>query len=230
MSLIRNIAKGTLGELSVNVLLAGLGQDYIIMDNLMLSNNGYTTQIDHVVISIYGIFVIETKNYKGIITGGEFAETWTQHLYTESHPMPNPIRQNYGHIQAIRRKISGVYTGEIYSIIAFSSDADVKVNVSSAAIIHIDDIRSEILRHSTQMITKEQMQQVFQLLNRGNVDGLAERFIHVGQVNDHVRSRQQLITGRVCPQCGGELKLKQGPYGNFYGCSNYPRCKYTSKG
>lgn len=228
MSLFKSIGKGFLGELSVNVLLAGLGQDYIVMDNLMLSNNGYTTQIDHVVISIYGIFVIETKNYKGIITGGEFAETWTQHLYTEKHSMPNPIRQNYGHIQAIRRKINHVYTGEIYSIIAFSSDAEVKVNASSATITHIVYIRSEILRHSTQMMTREQMQQVYQLLKEGNVDGLAERFMHVGQVNGHIRTRQQHILRKICPQCGGELKLKQGPHGRFYGCYNYPRCRYTT--
>lgn len=30
-----------------------------------------------------------------------------------------------------------------------------------------------------------------------------------------------------CPKCGGNLILKNGKYGSFYGCSNYPNCKYT---
>lgn len=33
-----------------------------------------------------------------------------------------------------------------------------------------------------------------------------------------------------CPQCvKGELLLKKGPYSKFYGCSNFPLCKYTQK-
>ncbi|WP_457613787.1 DNA topoisomerase I [Methanocaldococcus sp.] len=32
---------------------------------------------------------------------------------------------------------------------------------------------------------------------------------------------------RICPKCGAKLILKKGIYGAFYGCSNYPKCKYT---
>lgn len=35
-----------------------------------------------------------------------------------------------------------------------------------------------------------------------------------------------LIGGRSCPDCGGELKMKHGPYGKFIGCVNYPKCKH----
>ncbi len=33
----------------------------------------------------------------------------------------------------------------------------------------------------------------------------------------------------VCPECGGTLKKRSGKYGDFMGCSNYPKCKYTIK-
>lgn len=36
------------------------------------------TQVDHVVVSPYGIFVIETKNYTGWIYGSEHQAKWTQ--------------------------------------------------------------------------------------------------------------------------------------------------------
>lgn len=33
----------------------------------------------------------------------------------------------------------------------------------------------------------------------------------------------------TCPKCGASLKLRQGKYGKFYGCMNYPKCNYTQK-
>jgi DNA topoisomerase-1 len=32
---------------------------------------------------------------------------------------------------------------------------------------------------------------------------------------------------RICPECGGRLILRRGRFGKFYGCENYPTCKYT---
>lgn len=34
---------------------------------------------------------------------------------------------------------------------------------------------------------------------------------------------------KECPKCKGMLKLRSGKFGQFYGCSNYPKCKYTEK-
>lgn len=31
----------------------------------------------------------------------------------------------------------------------------------------------------------------------------------------------------VCPDCGGKLRERSGPYGRFYGCTNYPKCRYS---
>ncbi|MBQ8412901.1 MAG: topoisomerase DNA-binding C4 zinc finger domain-containing protein [Lachnospiraceae bacterium] len=30
-----------------------------------------------------------------------------------------------------------------------------------------------------------------------------------------------------CPHCGGELKRRNGRYGEFYGCLEFPKCRYT---
>ena len=56
--------KGFLGEKSVAFLLSGLDKTkYKLINNIMLQVGNKTTQIDHVIVSNYGIFVIETKNY-----------------------------------------------------------------------------------------------------------------------------------------------------------------------
>lgn len=33
----------------------------------------------------------------------------------------------------------------------------------------------------------------------------------------------------ICPKCGGNLITRNGKYGEFIGCSNYPKCKYIKK-
>ena len=37
-------------------------------------------------------------------------------------------------------------------------------------------------------------------------------------------------TGETCPECGGDLVIRKGKYGEFVACSNYPTCKYIKKG
>ena len=36
-------------------------------------------------------------------------------------------------------------------------------------------------------------------------------------------------TGEKCPECGGDLVIRNGKYGKFTACSNYPNCKYIKK-
>lgn len=71
---------GRIGEKNVSIMLNFLSKDYHIFNDIYLEVNGITTQIDHLIISNYGIFVIETKNYSGWIYGGDSSEYWTQNM------------------------------------------------------------------------------------------------------------------------------------------------------
>ena len=96
---------GRRGEKMVAKELSRLkGKDFIVINDLMLpASNGRTSQIDHVVVSTRGIFVIETKNHAGRISGGEHAQYWQQHLSSRSFTFYNPLLQNRSHLRAIRR-------------------------------------------------------------------------------------------------------------------------------
>lgn len=72
---------GKAGEKRVARKLDWLPKEYIILNDIMLPTQYGTTQIDHIVVSPYGIFVIETKNYKGWIFGHENSEEWKQSLW-----------------------------------------------------------------------------------------------------------------------------------------------------
>ena len=79
MSSPKNIGK--FGEKRVARKLDWLSKEYITLNDILLPTNYGTTQIDHIVVSPYGIFVIETKNYKGWIFGHENSEEWKQSLF-----------------------------------------------------------------------------------------------------------------------------------------------------
>lgn len=70
--------KGKRGEMRVSVILSQLSDEYTILNDLVFRTEKGTTQIDHLVVSKYGIFTIETKNYRGEIYGDDNRKEWTQ--------------------------------------------------------------------------------------------------------------------------------------------------------
>ena len=71
--------KGIQGEKQVARRLRRLdSRQYIVLSDLLLPCGSRLTQIDHVVVSVYGIFVIETKNYHGTISGSIWKEFWVR--------------------------------------------------------------------------------------------------------------------------------------------------------
>jgi hypothetical protein len=84
-----------------------------------------TTQIDHIFVSKYGIFVVETKNYKGWIFGSEKQAQWTQKLYKKSYRFQNLLRQNYKHQKALQALLV-IPLEKIHSVIAFMGEATFK--------------------------------------------------------------------------------------------------------
>lgn len=73
--------KGKIAEKMVHHKLMQLPEEYHVIDNVLFMSNGRSTQIDHIVVSPYAVFVIETQGYKGWIFGGESTEYWTQSIY-----------------------------------------------------------------------------------------------------------------------------------------------------
>lgn len=120
--------KGKFGEWVVALCLK-LGLDknaYRVLNNVMIPDDaGGTTQIDHVVLSTYGIFVIETKNMKGWIFGDRKSEKWTQQIFKSKNQFQNPFRQNYKHIMCLA-DLTGLPKESLTHIIVFVGDCQIK--------------------------------------------------------------------------------------------------------
>ena len=120
--------KGLLGETVINVAMwLKLDKDaYHRLNNITLQlPNGGSTQIDHVIVSVYGIFVIETKNYKGWIFGNEKQRQWTQVIMGRKYKFQNPLRQNYLHIKTLADLLE-LDISYFHSMIAFIGECELK--------------------------------------------------------------------------------------------------------
>ncbi len=124
--------KGKFGELAVSThVKLYLKGDYILLNDCTLPDDrAGTTQIDHILISPYGIFVIETKNYKGWIFGGERQKNWTQQIYKKRYKFQNPLHQNYKHEKVLRTVLEDLVDVEhIHSVIVFMPDCEFKTEM-----------------------------------------------------------------------------------------------------
>ena len=200
-------------------------EEYITLNNIMLMNNNTTHQIDHIVISKYGIFVIETKNYYGLIIGKEYSKKWIQYLGKKKSPFTNPIHQNYGHIKALEELLN-LNNNIFISIICFSNQAKLKVE-SKTIITQTDYICSKIKEYNN-IILNENIFDIANKINNKNIKDKKIRKYHIKTIKEKERINNEKIKNMICPKCGGKLVPRKSEYGEFLGCSNYPNCNFKT--
>ena len=218
--------KGIIGEKSISSILYFLDKSkYKVINNIVLKKDTKTSQIDHIVISDFGIFVIETKNYKGWIIGHENSEHWTQLLFKQKQKFYNPIKQNLGHINALKNCLSSYSNINYIPIVVFSTKSEIKVN-STTDVINSHQLIATIKKYYEINLTETQKEEIFQKIKDANVVGTYDKNKHVKSIKKVVQKRKTFIQENKCPECGGNLVLRSGKFGEFLGCISYPRCKF----
>lgn len=193
-------------------------EQYVIND-FILVNDGKSSQIDHIVINPHGIFVIETKNYSGEIYGSENQREWTQVLaYGKvKNKLYNPLKQNATHIYNVKKIVGRL---PVYSLVVFVQNNT--HNIDAKGVIPLSALRTA-LQSGEIILTVEQMQTAYNLLLSNQSDISTKEHVQ------NIRKQQQNLELGICPRCGGNLVLRNGKYGEFWGCSNYPKCKFIKK-
>lgn len=221
--------KGIRGEAVITNVLVNLNKEHFItINNLLIKTAKGSSQIDHVVISIYGIFVIETKNYTGWIHGHEKAEYWTQTIYNHRERFRNPIKQNWAHIYALKSILQEYKDIAYYPIIVFTSNAELKNISSNIPVIYDYELPKTIYKIGRkQCLSINEINRISKKLYELNVTDLIDLENHIDETLQKRMEKEHKESLRICPQCNARLVVRKGPYGEFYGCSNYPTCKYT---
>lgn len=222
---IRAQAHGAQGERKVNAklnpLLFGKVEHRQINNLVLVDDLGKSHQIDHVEIRENGIFCIETKSYIGWIFGDETSEKWTQTLFTgEKHQFLNPLKQNKSHCYHLKQVLGPRYI--INSLVVMAENNADKINCSN--VINLKDLPRYLKKFDNGVrLSIDEMNSVYNTL-------IEARSIITNK--EHVKSIKQTqidLNNNICPRCGGKLVLRNGKAGCFYGCTNYPKCKFTKK-
>lgn len=219
------VVKGKIGEARVSSRLKKLAKKYggvIINDVMIPGENNKTSQIDHIYVCNYGVFVVETKNYAGRIYGNDDQKEWTQVLAygNTKNKLYNPVKQNQTHLyrlsQALSRNVN------LISVIVFVR-ADLS-NVKSDYTYTIHELR-KLLGGRRKVLSDTEVDYISGEIMDFKLNPVKGNKEHVQEIKQMKRD----ISSNICPRCGGKLVLRNGSTGNFYGCENYPKCKFTKK-
>lgn len=219
--------RGFMGEFWVKLELKKLPKkEYIILNDIMLEDDNGTHQIDHIVVSKYGIFVIEMKNYYGLITGDEYKDSWTQHLGKHRYYFKNPIHQNYGHIKVLE-EILELGNNIFIPIVCFSNQVKLKISTKSI-VVQLDYLVETIKKfYKTELYIDINL--IANKIESLNIKNEEQRRKHINNIKEKMKEDNIKANNMICPKCGNGLILRNGRYGTFIGCSNYPNCRYIKK-
>lgn len=222
-------ARGKRGENRVaNILqLCCVSEHDRVLNDTILYNpqNDNSSQIDHILICSHGVFIVETKNYSGMVYGSDSQREWVQFLAggNVKNTFYSPVKQNATHVYLVRTILGKQVP--VHGLVVFVQGNI--GNIHSAYVYSPGGLRQYLLsvREEPPVLTPEQQDKIYRNLCEYR-DG------HAVSQEEHLTNiykKQAAIASGICPRCGGNLVLRKGKYGQFYGCSNYPKCKFTKQ-
>jgi len=218
--------KGMLGEFVVNISTKWLldKNEYHLIKNVMLLTEEGTTQIDHIIISIYGIFVVETKNMKGWIFGNASQRFWTQKIYKHSNKFQNPLHQNYKHVKTLEQLLE-LKDNQVYSLVVFVGDSTFKTEMPENVTSGFGYVRY-IKSKKRPVFSQQEVAEIITKIEQGRLSQSFETYrAHIKHVKTIQSQKKNIVT---CPKCGSAMKLRESKNGDkFWGCSRFPKCRGT---
>jgi predicted RNA-binding Zn-ribbon protein involved in translation (DUF1610 family) len=193
-------------------------------DIIIPAKNG-TAQIDHLLVSKYGIFIIETKNRNGWIFGSEDQKTWTQVVFGKKYQFQNPIHQAYRQKKTLAEFLD-ISVSKVHVVIYFNGDCKFKTPMPGN--VRNSGLASYIESHKQEILNSEERERILQKMQKH----LAESTLTKA---DHLKSlKERHNSTTICPRCGGQLIERTAKTGKhvgsrFLGCQNFPKCRFTKK-
>ena len=152
-------AEENTGEGAVRRLLSRVfsGKDFHLMNSITLPTGNGTTQIDHILISRFGVFVIESKHYNGWIFGNASNPKWTQVVFYKKNRFQNPIHQNYKHVMTVRDILDFLPAEDVRSVVVFTGNAEFKT-ARPEGVLNFDELVDHIQSFREERISENRMQ------------------------------------------------------------------------
>jgi restriction system protein len=216
------IFKGWTGELKTKATQFVFlnSNKYHTLNNVLVTTLDDSTQTDHVIVSQFGIFVVETKDKGHWIYGGERDSQWTQVIFNEKFRFQNPLRQNYKHIKSLSELLK-IDEHLFHSLIVFWGGCKFKTEMPSNVVNSLLGFIKYIKSKKEILLSEDQVIAVLDCL------ATIKENTTSSQHREHVKALKE----KHCPQCGGLLVERTAKSGvnsgkKFLGCSRFPKCRY----
>ena len=283
----RAARKGKQGEKQVAKVIAKLKKrDFICFNDVLLPSSGRkntsgdkdycerdayalaTSQIDHILVSTRGIFVIETKSHIGKIIGSEQAQYWEQRLSGQSRSFYNPLLQNASHVKVLKKLLSFVPDEAFVSVIVFTEASGLNIKADkivmkrrllpdkiidrtlipservakkwwnfykkeirldeSKIVLFLDNLLEELKRRK-KILTRDEIKEIAEMVENFSINDRKTRKGHIQYAKNTAKNISREIRNGICPRCGGMLVVRKTGNGDFLGCENFPRCRFTCR-
>lgn len=214
--------RGKIGENKVKRCLRRIKSrdDYIIPNLVIINEMGFTSQIDHIFITKKGIFSIEVKNYSGKIFGKDSDRNWSQKTLKNKNIFYSPVKQNFTHMFELSKLLEDKYN--INNVVIF-----VEGNISNVTSDFTFTL-SGFARYFNELdecLTISEVKDVYDRLIDYKENHKVKNHEHI----ENIKAKQDMINSNICPRCGSELVEREGKYGSFMACPNYPDCTFSKK-
>jgi restriction system protein len=208
---------------------------YHLINNITLPDEGESTLFDSIIVSPYGLFVIEANNMKGLISSGEYQEIWTQTVSKSIHRFRSPLHQTTGKAAMLQVWL-GLESDKVFPITVFVGDC-IFTSPMPDNVIHDGGYIRYIKSKTKPLLSNAEVQQIICQLTKGRLKPTTHTHIqHMSHVQGCMESMQTLAkeTATACPRCGSIMILRtvtQGPEAGcqFWSCSTYPKCRMVTE-
>ena len=173
--------KGRWGEIEVANYLNSLSNEYVVINDVMIETNNRTSQIDHIVVSPYGIFVIETKNYSGILYGEEYESYVPYVCGSNQYSIYNPLKQNRSHVYTLMNALDIPNRNVFVPILAISDDCESHMQ-AKVDIVPFAYVCDAIDQYKYKMFSRREVLSIAQRISDLNIQNAEEREKHVERV------------------------------------------------
>lgn len=208
------IQKGLLGERTVNRHLCTLDESkYTIFHDVIIPSGNETTQIDHIVISQFGIFVIETKSYSGVIVGREREPNWTQCLPRKKTSFQNPIRQNYRHKKSLSEVLK-LPEDHFHTLVVFTKSNCIFKRERPDEVLLLDELLPRVLSKIKEVLSPSDVSQAIRSILDLRHDPNLTLEKHIESLNERFperRERPEQKVSRSLPQPEVDSPIKLLP-------------------
>lgn len=233
-----NEIKGSFGEWMTKYYSKHFTDTLILHDILIDGENGYTSQIDLIMIGAKGVYVVEVKMFEGAkIYGNGKNSKWYYYRGGRKYEIYSPLKQNKKHIEYLKKMLADFGNIPFYSVITLlcddfkvdniNDDSQVPDTVVCNSLVSMTRGMQLLIKGKEDVLDEKKKQDIFSFISKNQHSGKEARSEHKQQVKAYKESVEKMKNEKICPYCKTNLVLRKGKFGEFYGCSNYPKCKYT---